>query len=324
VVVAAVVASTALAATPPKITLHSARPDTADGLAPDTIASASNGDLWFTERSPVGVGRINPRNGSVRSFRVPGSGKVSALGGITAGPGHYVWVAVGNAIDRITLKTGAAKIFKLPSRFAEPFGLAKGPDGNLWFTDGTGSIGRLVPSTGAVTEYPETGGAPAGIVSGPDGNLWFTDGTGSIGKVNPSTGAVTQVSLPASSCNTGTGPTAWAIISGPGRNLWFTTYSTDEVGRIDPITGRIKLFCLKSRTGSNEFSIGIATGRDGNVWLTTESTSDRVGRIKVSNGKISRFPLPAGFDGGGPGITQGSDRNLWITLPNAKKIARLR
>ena len=62
-------------------------------------------------------------------------------------------------------------------RAAVPYGIAAGPDGNLWFTEYDGDrIGRITPA-GVVTEFS------AGITrtatdrdhGGPDGNLWFTE-----------------------------------------------------------------------------------------------------------------------------------------------------
>ena len=65
--------------------------------------------------------------------------------------------------------------------------MVSGPDGNVWFVEyAAAKIGRIVPSTGAITEYVAPTGAsqPVYIVSGPDGNVWFTErAAGKIGKV---------------------------------------------------------------------------------------------------------------------------------------------
>ena len=317
--VASATVAVALAAGAPKITVYHARPETADAIAPDTITAGANGYLWFVERNPAGVGRINSRNGAVKSFSIPNSA-ANTLGGIAFGPSGFVWVAAGSVIDRITPASGAVKSFALPAN-ASVRGVSAGPDGNLWFADGgNASIGRLVPSTGAVSEYPEQGGQPDGVTSA-DGDVWFTDGTGSIGKVVPSTGALTQYRLPSSSCNSGIGPTAYAIVAGPDHNLWFTTYSTDEIGRLNPSTGAIKEHCLAH--SSNEFSIGIAPGLHGDLWFTTESVVDRGGSINPSTGAITRFTLTPELEAGGPAIAEGPGADLWVTLPFIKQIARL-
>jgi len=55
-----------------------------------------------------------------------------------------------------------------------PYGIAAGPDGNLWFTEQSGNrIGRITPG-GVITEFSTGISAYAGpsyIATGPDGNL---------------------------------------------------------------------------------------------------------------------------------------------------------
>ena len=58
----------------------------------------------------------------------------------------------------------------------------------MWFTEyGGNRIGRINPTTGAVTEYSTgmtAGAAPMGIALGPDNNMWFTEfGGNRIGRI---------------------------------------------------------------------------------------------------------------------------------------------
>ena len=66
---------------------------------------------------------------------------------------------------------------------AQPDDIASGPDGALWFSNGT-SIGRITTS-GVVTDYTGTHiDGPTGITAGPDGALWFTNAANnSIGRI---------------------------------------------------------------------------------------------------------------------------------------------
>ena len=72
---------------------------------------------------------------------------------------------------------------------ANPYGIAAGPDGDVWFTDeGAGKIGRLSPS-GTLSEFTRgiSGAVIAGIAAGRDGAMWFTDyGKGQIGRITTS------------------------------------------------------------------------------------------------------------------------------------------
>src|SRR5262249_31906011 len=71
-------------------------------------------------------------------------------------------------------------------RLPHPGDLAKGPDGNMWFTEpNANAIGRITPN-GQITEYPAPA-SPSGIVAGPDDNVWFTE---------PAAGKVARFILP--------------------------------------------------------------------------------------------------------------------------------
>jgi streptogramin lyase len=98
-----------------------------------------------------------------------GTALIACVGllGLSSAP---VWAAAGTVTE-----------FPIPTR-GTPFDITAGPDGNLWFTDGAGEIGRITPS-GAITAFPVPDGA-WGITAGPDGNLWFTEeGGGKIGRI---------------------------------------------------------------------------------------------------------------------------------------------
>src|SRR5215467_12389655 len=75
--------------------------------------------------------------------------------------------------------------FKTYPGISDPWWVATGPDGALWFTNpGNNSVGRIT-TAGKVTTYTGTGiNAPHGITAGPDGALWFTNNGGnSIGRI---------------------------------------------------------------------------------------------------------------------------------------------
>jgi virginiamycin B lyase len=116
-------------------------------------------------------------------------------------------------------------------------GITAGPDGNIWFTDGlttdgltNGAIGRLVPSSGQITQFPVLKGLDFGdIAAGPDGALWFTGQTGNIGWLGRITlsGQVTLHEL------TGRFSQPAGIVAGRDGNMWFVDTNANTVGRID-------------------------------------------------------------------------------------------
>ncbi|MCI4369020.1 MAG: hypothetical protein L3K09_05610, partial [Thermoplasmata archaeon] len=88
--------------------------------------------------------------------------------------------------------------FAIPTVGSEPYYIASGPDGNLWFTEwSTNKIGRITPAS-VFTEFtiPTAGSQPIGIAAGPDGNLWFVENFGQkIGRITPA-GVFTEFTIP--------------------------------------------------------------------------------------------------------------------------------
>lgn len=158
--------------------------------APFGIASADDGNLYYTESATDKIGRI--------TNLFTAQSEISLTTGTTpeqivAGPDDNLWFT----------ESGTSKIGRLsPSSFsvtgefptatanAQPTGIAVGKDGALWFTEtGLDKIGRITTG-GTQIEFasPVTGLALRGIAVAPDGSLWFCEpGTGAnpgrIGKL---------------------------------------------------------------------------------------------------------------------------------------------
>jgi streptogramin lyase len=179
----------------------------------------------------------------------------------------------------------------------EPRAICAGPDGNLWFTDLSGSVDRITTS-GIITEF-RAGGTPWYIAPGPDGNVWFTDrGQGAIGQITPS-GTITEFSLSALS-------SPLAITAGSDGNLWFTDTGTNQIGRITP-AGIVSEFPIPT---ANSFPVGIAAGPDGNLWFA-EASANQIGRISPS-GPIGRAVEFSTASGSPAAIVAGADGSLWF------------
>ena len=226
------------------------------------------------------------------------------------------------AVAFVLLSSAAAqgrpliKQFAVPTPNSQPDGIAKGADGNLWFSEtGANKIGRIT-TTGTVTEFPlSSGSQPEGITSGPDGNVWFTEtGANAIGRITVS-GQVTEFPVPTVTAG------VFRITAGPDGNLWFTEAFADRIGRIAP-SGVITEFpsVLPNRPIED-----ITTGPDGNLWFTVFPNPEfaeigYVGKI-TTQGVMSVFPSDPVQD---PlGIATGRDRNLWITGPGNDTIGKV-
>jgi virginiamycin B lyase len=88
-------------------------------------------------------------------------------------------------------------------------------DGDIWFTARftPQGLGRLVPATGEVTEFPLTHVGSGGIAASPDGTVWFTQTTkGNIAQITDAS-VVTEGKVVISSAS----PTASAVFLG---SIW--------------------------------------------------------------------------------------------------------
>ena len=224
-------------------------------------------------------------------------------------------------------------------------GIAKGPDGALWFAWGAiNSIGRIT-TAGAISAYP-VASAPYGITLGPDGAFWFTElNLDAIGRMTTD-GMVTQ--FPLTSYNS----SPYCITTGPDGALWFTEFDSNKIGRITT-AGVVTEYSIATPFSSpygitagpanslwfTEFygnKVGvvgtsggtptdwlvpgaeqvnsIALGPDGALWFT--AVADFIGRI-ATTGEITEYPLPKGDGIGAGGITAGPDGALWFTAYQA-------
>ena len=204
------------------------------------------------------------------------------------------------------LLSGNAAIaeFPVPPPTSEPYGITAGPDGNLWFTEGTSSqIGRITP-TGQVTEFSAgitPDGSPTGITAGPDGNLWFTEEDPSqVGRITP-TGQVTEF---AAGITPGSDP--YGITAGPDGILWFAEEG-NGIGRITP-SGHVTEFTVGITPGGEPRAITV--GPDGNLWFT--EFGGRIGRI-TPTGQVTEFSTGIPLNSFPDSITAGPDGNLWFT-----------
>ena len=222
-------------------------------------------------------------------------------------------VVVGALLATCVGAAGAAPLgqiteFTAPS--TDPAQVVAGPDGNLYFSDRTGSVGQ-VTTGGTVARFTtglNPGSAVRSIAMGTDGNMWFSDPgtTRAIGMFNPTTHASSEFSLPASSMPLGIAP-------GPDGNVWFTDSGTPRaIGMINPTTHAISEFST-GLTPTATLQQGLVAGPDGNLWFT-ESTPGKIGMINPTTHAISEFSTGLNT-GSAPGasIVVGPDGALWFT-----------
>ena len=181
-----------------------------------------------------------------------------------------------------------------------------GPDGNVWFGEGsTGKIAFVTP-VGDITEIQFSFfGVSVGITTGSDGNIWFTDQTDhAVWRFDLSSETFTEFKTPTPNSFPGD------ITTGSDGNMWFTEQAVGKFARITP-GGVITEF-----TGVDSPS-SIAAGPDGNIWISSAFTP-MIARVTPAL-EITLFPTPAT-----PTIIRpGNGNNLLFTEFSANKFASI-
>ena len=222
---------------------------------PLQITGGFDNDLWFTGGVfRPWISRITT-TGNITQYALNNS---SSWGkGIARGPHKTIWFTDpgGFAIGRIDSN---ADITEFPlNNGSDPLEIIEGPDGNMWFTDSAGYVGRVTPQ-GAITEFP-LANHPSSIAVGPDGNLWVTAGISNyVYEMSTSGTVVGQIQIGPSDVTL-----AGDVVAGPDRKAMWVGVSTpyyDALEKIQP-DGFITEYPLAGSTFDR-----MAIGPDKNVW----------------------------------------------------------
>lgn len=205
----------------------------------------------------------------------------------------YITVMYADRIARFDTKTRQFYEWDLPPG-AHPHGLLVDRAGMVWYTgNGNGTIGKLAPATGKVTEYktPSGGGGPHTIVAADDGTLWFSMQSGNrIGRLDPKSGTIVEY-------NVSGGP--YGVALDRAGNLWACGLSGDKLVRVDAKTGQVSELTTGRRSGPRR----IAAAPDGMLWVVTYGTNQLLEVDPPAMKIVRAVDLPGGSDGGGYAIT---------------------
>lgn len=107
---------------------------------------------------------------------------------IAAGANNQMFYAAGDAIGEMPT-VGPPFPLVIPLEDADgaplaPVELAPGPDGNEWFTTGSGELGSITPGRDVTLFATGSSGADTLAISASATQVWFTDLAGEIGEVS--------------------------------------------------------------------------------------------------------------------------------------------
>jgi len=110
------------------------------GSSPTDVVVDSSGDVWFLEFRGNRIGRFS--QGRIEEFPV-GEGLTAGLTGLAVAPDGAVWFGMLRQGSLGRLREGKLKRFRLPRESARPYGVAVDAEGNVWYADISGFVGKL-------------------------------------------------------------------------------------------------------------------------------------------------------------------------------------
>jgi streptogramin lyase len=144
------------------------------------LTVGADGKIWFGEGNKIARMDATGKIGVGDEFPLPAGD--SSIADMTIGADGNIWFTLGlpAAVGRIT-PAGAITIFPTPTTGSLPFGIAAGPDKQIWFVERNGDAVGAIPTTATsgadIVEYP-VGFSNAGllfITAGPDSRMWFSE-----------------------------------------------------------------------------------------------------------------------------------------------------
>lgn len=206
----------------------------------------------------------------------------------------------------ISAVCGAITEYSIATPNSGPYGITKGPDNTLWFTQkNTNKVAKRAPD-GSVTEYtlPSPNSLPMGITAGLDGKMYIVEYSSTNGNKIArlfQNGTFEEVLIPtAASLPSG-------ITTGLDGSIWFAEYSGNKVGKI-PFGGGVPQEFAIPTPGS--YPTGIAAGPVGEIWLAAHG-ANRLVKVWPMGIVSELAPLPPGSIP--QSIAKGPDGNMWFT-----------
>lgn len=154
--------------------------DLPNGAAPNAIAANKSDWLAFTMPGKNAIGKITT-SGTITTTTLPSSGSLPR--GVAVDANGSVWFTESgtNRIGRLS-SSGALAEFSVPTADSAPTAIAIAPDGAAWFAESKTSKVARINNAGTVAEYA-VGATPLAITAGADGNMWVTDQSNRVSRV---------------------------------------------------------------------------------------------------------------------------------------------
>ena len=224
----------------------------------------------------------------------------------------YIAVMSGNKVARFDPKAQSFKEWDLPPGH-HPHGLLVDRQGMVWTTgNGNGTIGRLDPASGRVTEFktPSGGGGPHTLIITDDqSTIWFTMQSGNkVASLQTKTGAIREYASSG-------GP--YGLAFDHAGNVWFCRMGDNKMGRLDPKSGQM----AEVDMGGGSLPRRVAAAPDGTLWVTLYGNGKLAKLDPVAMKVVKTYQLPAG-DGGPYAVTVDGGGLVWANEIKTDTVVR--
>jgi streptogramin lyase/type II secretory pathway pseudopilin PulG len=292
------------------------------GAQPFDITTGSDKRLWFTESGADQIGVLTVA-GAFSEYPAGSSGCDPTY--IASGANDDIWYVTDYCQHSyvVSMSTSGQQLSSLPVSAALA-GITSTPGGQAWVTAEAPSGPELLvlSPSGALEEAvsipTSIASHPQGITYDAAGDMWFTalspSGRDEAVSYSPTTRIFTPYEATGASGVTSSSESN-AIMVGADGDVYFTEDKyANAVAIVDVQTGEVTEHQVPAGEGGSQQ--GIATGPDGEVWLTADFAG-ALERMAQSGSLTSYSPLTSSNIGG---LTLGPNDSLYFTEGQADKI----
>ena len=285
------------------------------GSRPHDPLATADGAIWYTGQFANKLGRLDPKTGTIKEFRLPDK---SGPHGLVADKDGNIWYT-GNfkaTVGKLNPNTGEVTEYFMPNPAArDPHTPIFDKNGILWFTvQGGNMVGRLNPQTSELklVAAPTPKSRPYGMVISSKNIPFFVEfGSNKIASIDPNTMALREYPLPSAESR----PRRIAITSDDV--IWYSDYSRGYLGRYDPASGRASEWA--SPGGPQSLPYGIVA-IDDVIWYSESGVSpNTIVRFDAKTEKFQTWKIPSG-GGVVRNVSLTKDGNIAIACSGVNRI----
>ncbi|HXM38413.1 MAG TPA: hypothetical protein VN908_07110 [Gemmatimonadales bacterium] len=197
------------------------------------------GFVWYSGNLAAHIGRLDPRDGSIRKYPMPDP-MVRDPHTLIFDANGDIWFTAqgGNAVGKLTVATGKVQLIMVPTPNARPYGIKLDSKGRPWVVlFGTNKLATVDPVTMRLREItlPRAETRPRRMEITSDDRVWYGDYAGGmLGVYDPASGKVQEWPLPG-----GANARPYAMVRDDEDRVWVVeTSRPNRFVAFDPKTGQ--------------------------------------------------------------------------------------